>query len=157
MPWQCFLSTRFLPENYRRISRINLLFYWLYFITQQSGSLDLRTEYSVGPDFATLWAAWVESSHLSFLTFSFFICDVRKVEIIDLALFCSVSQLCPTLCDPKDCSMPGFPVHHQLLELPQTHVHRVGDAIQPSPAPMCQVWIHGYVYYLISSPSNQQR
>ena len=36
------------------------------------------------------------------------------------------------LCDPMDCNMPGFPVHHQLLELAQTHVHRVGDAIQPS-------------------------
>ena len=44
----------------------------------------------------------------------------------------SVSQSCLTLCDPMDCSMPGFPVHHQLLELAQTHVHRVSDAIQPS-------------------------
>ena len=34
-----------------------------------------------------------------------------------------IAQLCPTLCDPMDCSMPGFPVHHQLLELAQTHVH----------------------------------
>ena len=41
------------------------------------------------------------------------------------------SQLCPTLCNPMDCSMPGFPVHHQILELAQTHVHQVGDAIQP--------------------------
>ena len=46
--------------------------------------------------------------------------------------FSSVTQLCLTLCDPMDCSMPGLPVHHQLLELTQTHVHRVGDAIQPS-------------------------
>ena len=44
----------------------------------------------------------------------------------------SVTQSCPTLCDPMDCSMPGFPVHHQLLESTQTHVHRVSDAIQPS-------------------------
>ena len=44
----------------------------------------------------------------------------------------SVAQLCPTLCDPMDCSTPGFPVHHQLPELAQTHVHRVGDAIKPS-------------------------
>ena len=36
------------------------------------------------------------------------------------------------LCDPMDCSTPGFPVHHQLLELTQTHVHRIGDTIQPS-------------------------
>ena len=39
---------------------------------------------------------------------------------------------CLTVCDPMDCSTPGFPVHHQLPELAQTHVHRVGDAIQPS-------------------------
>ena len=43
-----------------------------------------------------------------------------------------VAQLCPTLCDPMDCSMPGFPIHYQLLELVQTLVHRVGDANQPS-------------------------
>ena len=46
--------------------------------------------------------------------------------------FSSVTQSCPTLCDPMNCSMPGFPVHHQLPEFTQTHVHRVGDAIQPS-------------------------
>ena len=46
--------------------------------------------------------------------------------------FSSVTQLCSTLCDPMDCSMPGFPVHHQLLELAQTHVHWIGDIIQPS-------------------------
>ena len=43
-----------------------------------------------------------------------------------------VSKRCLTLCDPMYCSTPGFPVHHQLQELTQTHVHRVGDAIQPS-------------------------
>ena len=46
--------------------------------------------------------------------------------------FSSVARSCPTLCEPMDCSTPGFPVHHQLLELAQTHVYRVGDAIQPS-------------------------
>ena len=45
--------------------------------------------------------------------------------------FSSVAQLCPTLCDPMNCSMPGLPVHHQLLEFTQTHVRQVGDAIQP--------------------------
>ena len=44
--------------------------------------------------------------------------------------FSSVAQLCPTLYDPMDCSSPGFPVHHQLLELAQTHVHRVGGTMQ---------------------------
>ena len=44
----------------------------------------------------------------------------------------SVAQSCPTLCDPMNCSMPGLSVHHQLPEFTQTHVHQVGDAIQPS-------------------------
>ena len=44
----------------------------------------------------------------------------------------SVTQSCPTLCDAMNCSTPGFPIHHQLLELFQTHVHWVDDAIQPS-------------------------
>ena len=53
---------------------------------------------------------------------------------------CSVTQPCPTLCNPMDCSTPGFPVLHHLQEFVQTHVHRVGDAIQPphplsSPSP----------------------
>ena len=45
--------------------------------------------------------------------------------------FSSLTQSCATLCNPMDCSMPGFPVHHQLPELAQTHVHQVSDAIQP--------------------------
>ena len=47
-------------------------------------------------------------------------------------LFSLVTQSCPTLCGPMDCSTPGLPVHHQLPELTQTHVHQIGDAIQPS-------------------------
>ena len=46
--------------------------------------------------------------------------------------FSSVAQSCPTPCDPMNRSTPGLPVHHQLLEFTQTHVHWVGDAIQPS-------------------------
>ena len=46
--------------------------------------------------------------------------------------FSSVAQSCPTLCNPMNCSMPGLPVHHQLPEFTQTHIHWVGDAIQPS-------------------------
>ena len=46
--------------------------------------------------------------------------------------FSSVAQSCPTLCDPMNCSTPGLPVHHQLPEFTQTHVHHVSDAIQPS-------------------------
>ena len=54
-------------------------------------------------------------------------------------LFSSVAQSCPIICNPTDCSTPGFPVHHELLDLAQTHVHRVGDTIQLS--------------HLLSSPS----
>ena len=46
--------------------------------------------------------------------------------------FSSVTQLCPTLCDPMDCSTPGLPIRHQLPEPAQTHVHQVSDAIQPT-------------------------
>ena len=46
--------------------------------------------------------------------------------------FSSVPELCLTLCDPKDCNTSGLPIHHQLLEFTQIHVHWVGDAIQPS-------------------------
>ena len=54
--------------------------------------------------------------------------------------FSSVAQSCLTLCDPMNCSTPGLPVHHQLPEFTQTHVHRISDAIQPphplsSPSP----------------------
>jgi len=48
--------------------------------------------------------------------------------------FSSVAQSCPILCDPTNRSTPGLPVHHQLPESTQTHVHRVDDAIQPSHA-----------------------
>ena len=53
-------------------------------------------------------------------------------EEVKLIQFSSVAQSCLTLCDPMDCSTPGFPVHHQLLELAQTHVHCISDAIQTS-------------------------
>ena len=58
-----------------------------------------------------------------------------------LSSCCSVAQLCLTLCNPMDCSMPGFPALHYLLEFEQTHVHWVGDVIQPthplsSPSPL---------------------
>ena len=52
--------------------------------------------------------------------------------IVTYVQFSLVAQLCLTLCDPTDCSMPGFPVLHQLPELTQTHAHQVGDVIQPS-------------------------
>ena len=55
-----------------------------------------------------------------------------KYERAEVCCFCSVTESCPIICDPMDCSTPGFPVRHYLLEFAQTHVHWVGDAIQPS-------------------------
>ena len=57
------------------------------------------------------------------------------MTIINCVQFSSVTKLCPTLCNPMDCSSPGLPVHHQLLKLAQIHVHQVGDAIQ-TPHPL---------------------
>ena len=65
--------------------------------------------------------------------------NVSQIHIHHSNQFSSVAQSCLIFCSPMDCSMQGFPVHHQLLELTQTHVHPVGDAIQP--------------YYPLSSPS----
>jgi len=90
--------------------------------------------------------------------------------------FSSVAQTCLTLCNPMNCSTPGLPVHHQLLEFTQTHVHRVGDAIQPShplsspssPAPnpsqhqslfsestLCMRWLKYWSFSFSISPSNE--
>ena len=70
-------------------------------------------------------------------------------------LFSSATQSCPTLCDPVDCSTSGFPVHHQLPELAQTHVHRVGHVIQPShplssPSPAFNLSQHQGLFQLVS-------
>ena len=59
-------------------------------------------------------------------------CATREVHRSLSVQFSSVAQSCPTLCDPINHSTPGLPVHHQLPEFTQTHIHQVGDAIQPS-------------------------
>ena len=56
----------------------------------------------------------------------------NTTDMRSLVQFSSVAQSCLTLCDPMNCSTPGLPVHHQIPEFTQSHVHRVGDAIQPS-------------------------
>ena len=58
--------------------------------------------------------------------------DVCNFRIFSSVQFSSVAQSCPTLWDPVNCSTPGLPVHHQLLESTQTHIYCVGDAIRPS-------------------------
>ena len=58
--------------------------------------------------------------------------NLESIMLIESQSVRSVAQSCPTFCDPMNRSTPGLPVHHQLLEFTQTHVHLVGDAIQPS-------------------------
>ena len=60
------------------------------------------------------------------------VCGYTQNKTFSSVQFSSFAQLCLTLCNPMNYSMPGLPVHHQFLEFTQTHVHRVSDAIQPS-------------------------
>ena len=92
-----------------------------------------------------VWVQKLLDNNFIFLNLSFLIYQFR-----------SVTQSCPTLCDPMDCSMPGLPVHHQLLEFTQTHVHWVGDAIQPShplssPSPTFNLSQHKGLFKWVSS------
>ena len=78
--------------------------------------------------------------------------------IYDSVQFSSVTQSCPTLCDLMNRSMPGLPVHHQLMESTQTHVHCVSDAIQPShpllspSSPALNLSQHQGLFKRLSSP-----
>ena len=84
---------------------------------------------------STTWEAQCASSTLYKYSTTCIILDViysKNISIFSSVQFSSVAQSCPILCDPMNHSMPGLPVHHQLLEFTQTHVHPVGDAIQPS-------------------------
>ena len=76
-------------------------------------------------------------------------------------MFSSVAQSCPTLCHPMNHSTPGLPVHHQLPECTQTHVHRVSDAIQPShpgssPSPRAPNLSQHQSLFQFHSPSEAQ-
>ena len=96
-----------------------------------------------------LWFSWFPRSLIfSSVTYIKHIFSKRKLPQGEMSFplihtvyftFSSVAQSCSTPCNPMDCSTPGFPVHHQLQGLTQTHVHRVSDAIKPS--------------HLLSSPS----
>ena len=75
------------------------------------------------------------SGHLVTWWFQLGACELGfpwNIDVIYVVQFSSVTQSCPTLCDPMNHSTPGLPVHHQLPEFTQTHDHWVGDAIQPS-------------------------
>ena len=83
-----------------------------------------------------LGVGWLDQMVVLFLICLYFILIAFHSKYFLIYLqFSSVTQSCPTLCDPMNCSTPGLPVHHHLPELTQTHVHRVGDMdgdIQPS-------------------------
>ena len=103
-----FITNSLLPEN--------LLFFFFWFFYYLDGELPSL-------DFLILYFLFC-----CFVLFSWVIYSI----LLNTAQFSSFTQLCPTLCDPMNCSTPGSPVHHQFPELAQTHVHRVGDAIQQS-------------------------
>ena len=76
---------------------------------------------------------WTEEKRqVKLLTKPMTLCSLPQTWPLRRYQFSSVAQSCPTLCDPMNRSTPGLPVHHQLPEFTQTHVHRVSDAIQPS-------------------------
>ena len=80
-----------------------------------------------------LLTSWFAYSDLWFKSLLILNYTVKAAFTLSTAFqFSSVAQLCPTLCDTMNHSTPGFPVRHWLLEFTQTHVHQVGDAIQPS-------------------------
>ena len=77
----------------------------------------------------------VMSLLLNMLSRFFYVTGKKTFPTRDILVFyicCSVAQSCPSLCNPTNCSMPGFPILHHYLELAQTHIHQVGDTIQPS-------------------------
>ena len=95
--------------------------------------LDPRTEPAspaLAGGFFTTGASWEANLSRPGINFFFKLYENERVRV---GQFSSVAQSCLTVCDPMDCSTPGLPVHHQLLEPAQTGVHQVSDAIQPSP------------------------
>ena len=85
-------------------------------------------------------------------------CNSRLITWTGWTQFSSVAQLCPALCDPMDCSTPGFPVLHHLPEFAQIHVHCVSDAIQPSHpllSPLLPPSILPSIRVFSISPSNE--
>ena len=89
-----------------------------------------RQEYRSGVPLPS-WVSLLQSLLKYRLLHSLWLSDSIQLDGASVQ-FSSVAQSCPTLCNPMNRSIPGLPVHHQLLEFTQTHVHRAGDAIQPS-------------------------
>ena len=105
---------------------LSSLFHFFYFIVSAPISFSLC--FPVSPSHLLFWLFFLNfvSSVVEKLLYTY-ICMYNTYF-----QFRSVVQSCLTLCNPMDCSKPGLPVYHQLPEFTQTHVHWVGDAIQPS-------------------------
>ena len=101
-----------------------------------SSFLDLTLPVSCMPIFLLLFATISLKMIYSKYFLSSSIFSLKSVWSFFSLHFSSVTQLCLTLCDPMNHSMPGFPVHHQLPQFAQTHVHQVSDAIQASHPPL---------------------
>ena len=127
-----------------KLSQHQSLFQWVGFLYKVTKVLEFQLPMNIQNWFPLGWIRWISCSTrdsqessptpqfkssnslaLSFL-YSSALISIHSVQ------FSSVAQSCPTLCDPMNHSTPGLPVHHQLPEFTQTHVHRVGDAIQSS-------------------------
>ena len=124
-PTNIMFDTKFVPPNYLLNLLLNLVLY-LSYVKKKIGLPHLLfVEDSISSNSCAMQ--------------NFYNCRLENFDQFHIGMsqynrlqFSSVAQSCLTLCDPMDCSTPGFPVHHQLLELAQTHVHWVDDAIQRS-------------------------
>ena len=120
-------------QPFQWIFRTDFLYYWLVW----SWSARDSQKTSSTPQLKS-----INSSALSILysptltskclTLRHFLSLISSLLVGISVQFSSVTQSCPTLCNPMNRSMPGLPVHHQFPDFTQTHIHRVGDAIQPS-------------------------
>ena len=143
-------STPGFPELHHLPEFAQTHVYWVYDAIQPSHPLSSPSSHALNLSQNQSLFQWIDSSH-------------HVAEILELQLqhqFSSVTQSCPTLWDPMNRSMPGLPVHHQLLESTQTHVHWVGDAIQPShpllsPSPPALNLSHHQGLFKWVSPSHQ--
>ena len=140
--WSIFFSHQFYSSECKRTQNLRWLppvpHFWnpSWEDSKARGWNHLRSCLAVqmSAHFATL--SWLsEVGHLCMASagdLDFLTAHTAQVSQASSVQFSSVAQSCPTLCDPMNCSTPGLPVHHQLPEFTQTHVHQVSDAIQPS-------------------------
>ena len=133
------------PRDWTQVFHIAGRFFTIWATREALKHLEDKQNISPVPGFSSLFSPSGKPYSSSFIWW-----------ILSILQFMSVTQSYPTVCDPMNCSTPGFPVHHQFLELTQTHVHRVGDAIQPShtllsPSPAFSLFQHQGLFQWVSS------